>query len=116
MEMSGVSVPEELKPILTQNGGMFTTAQANEVGVSEVDTMFGQTVRVYCLERTICDCLRNRNKMDIAILTDAIKRYAKRKHEMGQRTNESKPIYRRTIQKAAWHRWEACHGSYEQAK
>jgi predicted transcriptional regulator of viral defense system len=174
MEVSGVSVPEELRPILTQNGGMFTTAQANEVGVSnerlrllvksselerphfgiyvlpdefvdkmyaaqrrrpkiiyshetalflhdltdrdpigysatvttgynaarlredgftvytikrelhevgvtEMETMFGHTVRVYGLERTICDCLRNRNKMDIAVLTDAIKRYTKRK-------------------------------------
>jgi predicted transcriptional regulator of viral defense system len=174
MEVSGVSVPEELKPILAQNGGMFTTAQANEVGVSnerlrllvksgelerpyfgvyvlpaafvdkmyaaqqrrpkiiyshetalflhdltdrdpigyavtvptgysamrlredgftvytikrelhevgatKAETMFGHTVRVYGLERTICDCLRNRNKTDIAVLTDAIKRYAKRK-------------------------------------
>jgi predicted transcriptional regulator of viral defense system len=174
MEVNGVPVPEELKPILTQNGGMFTTAQANEVGVSnerlrllvksgelkrshfgvyvspdefvdrmysaqqhrskiiyshetalflhdltdrdpidysvtvptgystvrlredsftvytikrelhevgvtEVETMFGHTVRVYGLERTICDCLRSRNKMDIAILSDAIKRYTKRK-------------------------------------
>jgi hypothetical protein len=35
MEVSNVSFPEELKPILTQNGGMFTTAQANKVGVSK---------------------------------------------------------------------------------
>jgi hypothetical protein len=32
--VSVVPVPDELKPILTQNGGMFTTAQANKVGVS----------------------------------------------------------------------------------
>jgi predicted transcriptional regulator of viral defense system len=53
--------------------------ELHEVGVTKVETMFGHIVRVYGLERTICDCLRNRNKMDIAILTDAIKRYAKRK-------------------------------------
>jgi predicted transcriptional regulator of viral defense system len=176
MEVSGVPFPEELKTILTQNGGMLTTAQANEVGISnerlrllvrsgelerpyfgvyvstdeyldrmyavqqlrtkiiyshetalylheltdrdpinysvtvptgystvrlredsftvytikrelhevgvtEVETMFGHTVRVYGLERTICDCLRSRNKMDIAVLTDAMKRYAKRKNK-----------------------------------
>lgn len=53
--------------------------ELHEVGVSEMETMFGHTVRVYGLERTICDCLRNRNKMDIAVLTDAIKCYVKRK-------------------------------------
>jgi hypothetical protein len=31
------------------------------------------------MERTICDILRNRNQIDIAIVTDAIKRYVKRK-------------------------------------
>jgi hypothetical protein len=41
--------------------------------------MFGHTVIAYGLERTICDCLRSRNQMDISIVTDAIKRYAARK-------------------------------------
>jgi hypothetical protein len=29
-----VPIPEELKRILAQNGGMFTNAQANEAGIS----------------------------------------------------------------------------------
>jgi len=41
--------------------------------------MFGNEVVVYDLERTICDCLRSRNHMDIAILSDALKRYVRRK-------------------------------------
>jgi hypothetical protein len=41
--------------------------------------MFGHAVSAYSMERTICDCLRSRNKMDIAIVTGAIKRYARRK-------------------------------------
>lgn len=49
------------------------------IGASKLMTMFGNTVTVYDLERTICDCLRNRNQLDIAIVTDAIKRYARRK-------------------------------------
>jgi predicted transcriptional regulator of viral defense system len=53
--------------------------ELHETGVTSLKTMFGHPVRVYGLERTICDCLRNRNKMDIGILTDAIKRYVKRK-------------------------------------
>lgn len=50
-----------------------------KVGFTKLTTMFGHTVIVYGLERTICDCLRSRNRMDIAVVTDAIKRYAGRK-------------------------------------
>ena len=53
--------------------------ELHEVGITKVETKFGHMVRVYDLERTICDCLRSRNQMDIAVVTDAIKRYAKRK-------------------------------------
>ncbi len=49
------------------------------LGAAELTTMFGNTVTAYGLERTVCDCLRSRNQMDIAIVTDAIKRYAGRK-------------------------------------
>ncbi|MCL2208151.1 MAG: hypothetical protein FWB90_08705 [Fibromonadales bacterium] len=50
-----------------------------ELGIVQMKTIFGHYVRTYCLERAICDCIRNRNRMDIAIVTDAIKRYVKRK-------------------------------------
>jgi predicted transcriptional regulator of viral defense system len=53
----------------------------HELGASRLPTMFGHTVTVYGLERSICDCLRSRNQMDIAVVTDAIKRYAKRKEK-----------------------------------
>jgi predicted transcriptional regulator of viral defense system len=49
------------------------------IGTAKLTTMFGHTVTVYGLERTICDCLRSRNRMDIVVVTDAVKRYAKRK-------------------------------------
>lgn len=50
-----------------------------EVGVTKLITMFGNSVIAYGLERSICDCLRSRNQMDLAIVTDAIKRYSLRK-------------------------------------
>lgn len=53
--------------------------ELHELGTTELPTMFGHTVVAYGLERTICDCLRSRNQMDIAVVTDAIKRYAARK-------------------------------------
>lgn len=49
------------------------------VETTEVETMFGHTVRVYSMERTICDCLRSRSRMDVTLLTDALRRYARRK-------------------------------------
>ncbi|MDR0898065.1 MAG: type IV toxin-antitoxin system AbiEi family antitoxin domain-containing protein [Oscillospiraceae bacterium] len=53
--------------------------ELHAVGISEARTVFGHAVQAYGIERTLCDCLRSRNRMDIAILSDALKRYAKRK-------------------------------------
>jgi predicted transcriptional regulator of viral defense system len=53
--------------------------ELHKLGSTQLSTIFGHKVTAYDLERTICDCLRSRNQMDIAIVTDAIKRYAGRK-------------------------------------
>ncbi len=45
------------------------------MGTTEVETLFGRKVTAYNKERTICDIIRNRNNMDVAILNDALKRY-----------------------------------------
>jgi len=50
-----------------------------EKDLTQLPTIFGNIITVYSLERTICDCLRSRNQIDITILTDAIKRYVKRR-------------------------------------
>jgi len=55
--------------------------ELHEVGVTQLSTMFGNKVAAYGMERTICDCLRSRNQMDIAVVTDALKRYARRKEK-----------------------------------
>lgn len=52
-----------------------------EIGITKGTTIFGNPVTTYDMERTICDCLRSRNKLDIAIVTDAMKRYVKRKNK-----------------------------------
>lgn len=73
--------------------------ELHEVGVTQLPTMFGNGVTVYSLERTICDCLRSRNQMDIAVVTDAAKRYVKRKDknlntlmQMAETFNVTKPL------------------------
>ncbi|WP_312653000.1 type IV toxin-antitoxin system AbiEi family antitoxin domain-containing protein [Aminipila sp.] len=50
-----------------------------ELGVVEVKTSAGNTVRAYNMERTLCDILRKHNKTDIQITADAFKRYVRRK-------------------------------------
>ena len=52
--------------------------ELHDLGKMELSTMFGYTVTAYGLERTICDCMRSRNQMDIAVVTNAIIRYARR--------------------------------------
>lgn len=58
---------------------VFTVKQAlHRLGTVQARTVFGHLVTAYGLERTICDCIRSRNQMDIAVVTDAVKRYARR--------------------------------------
>ena len=57
----------------------FVARELHNLGVTKMTTIFGHTVIDYGLERTIYDCLRSRNRMDISVVTDAVKRYALRK-------------------------------------
>ena len=45
------------------------------MGVKKAKILYGRQIRTYNKERTICDIVRNRNNMDVAILNEAIKRY-----------------------------------------
>ena len=49
------------------------------VGVEEIASPGGNLVKTYCMERTLCDILKSRNRADMQIVTDAFKRYTKRK-------------------------------------
>jgi predicted transcriptional regulator of viral defense system len=50
-----------------------------EVGASTAQTSFSRSVRTYNIERTLCDMLRSRSRMDGALLPDALKRYVRRR-------------------------------------
>lgn len=45
------------------------------LGITEVTTPGGNTVRTYNVERTLCDILRPHSRVDIQVMTDAFKRY-----------------------------------------
>ena len=48
----------------------------HKIGMTEKPTTFGHLVRCYDVERTICDCLRNRNRCDEETVVSALKNYA----------------------------------------
>ncbi|HWP79620.1 MAG TPA: type IV toxin-antitoxin system AbiEi family antitoxin domain-containing protein [Candidatus Acidoferrum sp.] len=52
--------------------------ELHALGAVRMKTVFGNTVTAYGLERTICDAIRSRNLMDIAIVTEAVRRYVRR--------------------------------------
>lgn len=46
-------------------------------GRTTMETPFGHQVQVYDKERTICDCLKKKNQLDLDLVTEAVKRYMK---------------------------------------
>jgi len=79
-----VTVPTGYNTSRMRNEGMvvYTVKKdLHEIGATQLMTHYGNYVNVYGLERSICDCLRSRNQMDPAIVTDALKRYVRRKEK-----------------------------------
>jgi predicted transcriptional regulator of viral defense system len=50
-----------------------------EIGLCKVKTNTGHELKTYNPERTLCDCLRSRSRMDAEVMTEAIKRYTRLK-------------------------------------
>ena len=50
-----------------------------ELGLTEAKTPMGNNVRVYDVERCICDIIRSKNRMDLEHIKHSIKEYIKRK-------------------------------------
>jgi len=51
--------------------------QLHELGVISLKSSFGNQISVYNIERTICDIIKSRSRVDIQILNEALKRYVK---------------------------------------
>lgn len=73
-----VTVPNGYNPTRLKNDGLIVHTvkkELFELGVCTKETSFGNKVRTYNKERTICDILRDRNNQDPAIVSDSIRRY-----------------------------------------
>lgn len=67
------------KPILEKCKVYYIKPELFELGKTTVSTPYGNPVMAYDLERTICDCVRSRNKMGTETFLFALKQYAARK-------------------------------------
>lgn len=52
--------------------------ELHELGVEMTESSFGNMIKVYNVERTICDIIKSRSRIDIQIINEALKRYIKR--------------------------------------
>ncbi|MBR4260851.1 MAG: type IV toxin-antitoxin system AbiEi family antitoxin domain-containing protein [Clostridia bacterium] len=50
-----------------------------ELGLTETETPMGNRVRVYDIERCICDIIRSKNRMDSEFVKHSVREYIKRK-------------------------------------
>lgn len=58
----------------------YSKKEIHELGTCKVKTPYGNEVLVYDIERTICDVIKNKEKLDISIVSSAIKDYLKNKN------------------------------------
>ena len=64
-----------------------------KIGITDMKTPYGNIVKVYDLERTICDIIRNKKRIEISLFTDAMKRYVARKDRNSMRLHKYAKIF-----------------------
>jgi len=70
----------------------FSTKQF-EAGIDTI-RIDGHKVRIYCLEKTICDCIRYRNKLGLDVAKEGLSEYLKRKNRNLEKLMEYAEICR----------------------
>lgn len=73
---------------------VFTVKESlHSIGLTDGKTPFGHTVPVYDMERTICDLLRSRSRMETQELQTALREYVRKKEKNLQRLMQYAPIF-----------------------
>lgn len=76
-----VTVPRGYNATHLRNKGVRVITKAKEVfelGVTTVKTNLGNDARTYDLDKSICDLIKYKNKIDVQVFTYALKEYVKR--------------------------------------
>lgn len=55
----------------------YCKSELHELGVETTISPYGNPIRIYNKERTICDCIRKRDKLDVDLVLTSVKRYMK---------------------------------------
>lgn len=55
----------------------YVTKEIYDLGIVECKTMYGNTVKTYNLERTICDFVKNRNDIETELFSKTIYKYVR---------------------------------------
>lgn len=77
-----ITVPYNYSGSLLKNKKVslsYVKKEVLNIGVVEAETNFGNRVFVYDIERTICDIVKNKDKIDAEIFTKAMQKYASSK-------------------------------------
>ena len=78
-DVTHVTVPLHYNATALRNEGITVHASVHYyLGISEEKTYYGNLVRVYDPERTICDIVKARKKTDIQVFQYALREYVKR--------------------------------------
>jgi len=51
------------------------------LGITECQTMFGNTVKAYDLERTVCDIIKNRSEIETELFSKTVNKYVRYKNK-----------------------------------
>lgn len=60
---------------------LYIKPEFHNIGITEIESPLGQKIKVYDLERTICDIVKFKNKVDPEIFSKALKQYVKSKEK-----------------------------------
>ncbi|MGI6334433.1 MAG: type IV toxin-antitoxin system AbiEi family antitoxin domain-containing protein [Saccharofermentanales bacterium] len=59
----------------------YATKSIHNLGVTERKTIFGNTVKVYDLERTVCDLVKDRDEIETELFSKTINKYVRDKNK-----------------------------------
>ncbi len=79
-----ITLPNDYSGILQKDKNViinYINRNILDLGVIEIASPFGMKIKVYDIERTICDIIKNRNKIDGEIFGKALKDYARSKNK-----------------------------------
>lgn len=73
-----MTFPSNIRPSSFMLAPHYINKERLELGATTKELEDGTSIRIYNMERTICDIIRDRNKIDTQIFNDALKGYMKR--------------------------------------